>query len=62
MFDFLFELTEHSENEGEQILVECDTIEEAYGILAHYGFNRNEVQYIEKMSVAKGEMLDLDTY
>ena len=62
MFDFLFELTEYSENEGEQILVECDTIEEAYGILAHYGFNHNEVQYIEKMSVEEGEMLGLDTY
>ena len=62
MFDFLFELTEYSENEGEQILVECDTIEEAYGILAHYGFNRKEVQYIEKMSVEEGEMLGLDTY
>lgn len=62
MFDFLFELTEYSENEGEQILVECETIEKAYSILAHYGFNRNEVQYIEKMSVAEGEMLGLDTY
>ena len=62
MFDFLFELTEYSENEGEQILVECDTIKEAYEILAHYGFNRNEVQYIEKMSVEEGEMLGLDTY
>ena len=62
MFDFLFELTEYSENEGEQILVECDTVEEAYGILAHYGFNRTEVQYIEKMSVEEGEMLGLDTY
>lgn len=61
-YDFLFVLTEYSDNEGEEILVECPTLEEAYETLAHYGFNRNEVRFIEKMSVTEGEMLGLDTY
>ena len=61
-YDFLFELTEYSENEGEEILVERPTLEEAYSALAHYGFHRNEVRFIEKMSVEEGEMLGLDTY
>lgn len=61
-YDFLFVLTEYSENEGEEILVERPTLEEAYEALAHYGFNRCEVRFIEKMSVAEGEMLGLDTY
>ena len=62
-YDFLFEFTDYSENEGEEILVECPTLEEAYNILTDdYGFDRNEVRFIEKMSVAEGEMLGLDTY
>ena len=61
-YDFLFVLTEYSDNEGEEILVECPIIEEAYNTLANYGFNRNEVRFIEKMSVSEGEMLGLDTY
>ena len=61
-YDFLFELTEYSENEGEEILVECPTLNDAYCILEAHGFNRNEVRFIEKMSVAEGEMLGLDTY
>ena len=61
-YDFLFVLTEYSDNEGEEILVECPTLEEAYNTLAHYGFHDYEVRFIEKMSVAEGEMLGLDTY
>ena len=61
-YDFLFVLTEYSVNEGEEILVECSTLEKAYSILASYGFHRREVRFIEKMSVAEGEMLGLDTY
>ena len=62
MFDFLFELTEYSENEGEQILVECKTLNEAYHILGTHGFKPEEYKFIEKMSVSEGEMLGLDTY
>ena len=61
-FDWLFELTEESENEGEQILVECPTLNEAYEILAHYGFFKYEVKYLARLSVAEGEALGLDTY
>jgi len=61
-YDFLFELTEYSENEGEEILVECPTLDEAYRILEAHNFTREEVCFIEKMSVAEGEMLGLDTY
>ena len=61
-YDFLFELTEESENEGEEILVECPTLKDAYRILEEHDFARCEVRFIERMSVAKGEMLGLDTY
>ena len=63
MFDFLFEWTEYSENEGEQILVECYSLPEAWGILLdQYGFKKRELKYLERMSVSEGEMLGLDTY
>ena len=62
MYDFLFELTEFSENEGEQILVECDSKAEAKRILIQNGFNLEEVRYIDRLSVKEGEMLGLDTY
>lgn len=61
--DFLFEYTDYSEYEGEQFLVECESIEEAWDILIErYGFNEEEVVYIDSMSVTEGEMLGLDTY
>lgn len=61
-YDFLFELTEYSENEGEEILVECSTLNDAYRILGEHGFEPEEYNFIEKMSVVEGEMLGLDTY
>lgn len=61
-FDWLFELTEESENEGEQILVECPTLKEAYNILARYGFSKNEIKYLDRLTVEEGERLGLDTY
>ena len=63
MYDFLFELTEYSDNEGEQILVECDTLQEAYKtLIQQYNFETDEIRFIERMSVEEGEMLGLDTY
>ena len=63
MFDFLFELTEYSDNEGEQILCEAPSLDTAYTYLTElYGFEKRELRFIEKISVAKGEMLGLDTY
>jgi len=63
MYDFLFELTEYSDNEGEQILCEAASLDAAYICLTElYGFEQNELRFIEKMSVAEGEMLGLDTY
>jgi len=62
-YDFLFVLTEYSDNEGEEILCEAPSLDAAYTYLTElYGFDRNEVRFIEKMSVAEGEMLGLDTY
>ena len=62
-FDWLFELTEYSENEGEQILVECPTLEEAYKTLIQkHDFHPDEIRFIECMSVEEGEFLGLDTY
>ena len=62
-YDFLFEFTEYSDNEGEQILVECETLREAWAILLEdNGFARKELRYIERMSIEEGEWLGLDTY
>lgn len=62
-YDFLFELTEYSENEGEEILVECPTLEEAWDTLIdNYGFEKRELRFIEKMEIWEGELLGLDTY
>mgnify|MGYP006988868596 FL=1 len=62
MYDFLFELTEHSDNEGEQILVECETLQQAFKILENYGFQTNEIRFVTRLSVEEGEILGLDTY
>ena len=62
LYDFLFELTEFSDNEGEQILVECETLGGAREILRHNGFHDDEVQFLDRMSVEEGEMLGYDTY
>lgn len=63
MFDFLFEFTEYSEYEGEQILVECETIEKAWDILLNdCNWEPDELCFIKRMSVEEGEMLGLDTY
>ena len=61
-YDFLFELTEYSENEGEQILVECPTLNDAYRILGQNGFEPEEYEFIDRFTVEEGEMLGLDTY
>ena len=62
MYDFLFVLTEYSENEGEEILVECDTLNEAYHILRLNDFEPEEYEFVDRLSVEEGEMLGLDTY
>ncbi len=62
MWDFLFKLTEYSNNKGEQILVECNTLNEAYHILGQNGFEPEEYDFVDRMSIKEGDMLDLDTY
>lgn len=62
LYDFLFELTEYSDNEGEQILVECNTLDRAWEILHQNGFADDEVKFIDRLSVEEGEMLYYDTY
>ena len=62
LYDFLFEFTENSESEGEQFVVECATLDEAWKILREYGFKDGEARYLYPMSVEEGEMLGLDTY
>lgn len=63
LYDFLFELTEESENEGEQILCEAPSLDAAYTYLIElYGFEKRELRFLEKMETWQGEMLGLDTY
>lgn len=63
MKDFLFELTEDSENEGELILCEEESLDAAWRCLVvDNGFEYKELRFIEEMSVEEGEMMGLDTY
>ena len=63
MYDFLFQLTEFSDNEGEQLLCEAASLESALTILCwQYGFQRKELKFLERMSVEEGEWLGLDIY
>lgn len=63
MYDFLFELTEESENEGEQILCEATSLDSAWACLIFdHGFTFKELRFIEQMEVWEGELLGLDTY
>lgn len=63
MYDFLFELTEYSDNEGEQILCEAPNLDAAYTYLTElHGFEYKELRFIEQMETWEGEMLGLDTY
>lgn len=63
MYDYLFVLTEYSENEGELLLVETTSIGEAYRLLIQtHGFRGEELSFVRRMSVEEGEMLGYDTY
>lgn len=63
MYDYLFVLTEYSENEGEFILVETTSIGEAYrSLMQTHGFREEELSFIRRMSVEEGEMYGFDTY
>lgn len=63
MYDFLFMLTDKSENEGEGILYEGYNLQEAWDSLINdYGFKREELTFIERLETWEGELLGLDTY
>lgn len=62
-YDFLFELTEDSDNEGKQIFCEETSLDAAYDWLVNtYGFEYKELRFIEQMETWEGELLGLDTY
>ena len=63
LYNFLFELTEDSDNEGEQILCEAENLDRAWECLVfQYGFEYKELRFIEQMETWEGELLGLDTY
>ena len=63
MYDFLFEFTEESDYEGEQILCEESSLENAWRCLIEdNGFSRSELKFVETLPVEVGEALGLDTY
>ena len=63
MKDYLFVGTEEYAFEGEEILCEAKSLEDAWNILLYnYNFAKEELEFIEEMSVEDGEMLGLDTY
>lgn len=63
LYDFLFELTEDSDNEGAQILCEAESLDDAWVCLVfQHGFEYKELRFIEQMETWEGELLGLDTY
>ena len=63
MYDFLFELTEDSDNEGAQILCEAPSLDAAWECLVfQHSFEYKELRFIEQMETWEGELLGLDTY
>ena len=63
MRDYLFELNENSENEGEQFFVECESLAEAWRILTEDNdFAEEELTYICEYHPAIAEAIGLDTY
>lgn len=62
MYDFLFVGAEDTDLEGEELLCEEPTLEEAWATLEKWGFTHETLRFVRKMSVAEGEMLGLDTY
>ena len=62
IWDFCFELTEESDNEGEVIFCENDTLEHAWNGLLDAGFERDELRYVGKYTPEEAEILDYDTY
>ena len=60
MYDFLFELTEYSENEGEQILCEAASLESAWTILCwQNGFKRKELRFMKKVKCSDLILINL---
>ena len=62
IWDYAFELTEESENEGEVIFCETTSLKEAWNRLFEAGFEREELRYVGKYSVEEAEILGYDTY
>ena len=61
--DYLFVFTEESDNAGDEVLCEANSLEDAYDIMyGYYEFTKEELKYVEEMSVEEGEWLGLDTY
>jgi hypothetical protein len=58
MWDFMF-----IDNEsGEEFFVECDTLEEAWGILDENFGDVSTIEYEDRYTVEEAEWLGLDTY
>ena len=63
IWDYCFELTEESDNEGELIFCETDTLEHAWNILHfNHGFGYDELRYVDKYTPEEAEILGYDTY
>lgn len=61
--DYLFVFTEESDNAGDEVLCEAESLEDAYDVMyGYYEFKEEELKYVEEMSVEEGEWLGLDTY
>ena len=63
MMDYLFELSEFSENEGELIFCEAESLQSAWTILCwQNGFKRKELRYVDCYTPEEAEILGYDTY
>ena len=63
MKDYLFALTEYSENEGEYIFCEETSLDAAWEcLLGNYGFRKEELRYVDEYEPWEAEILGYDTY
>ena len=61
VWDYLFEFI-RGENEGEMIFVECSNGVNPWDILAEYGWNSFDLNFVNVYTPDEAEILGYDTY
>lgn len=61
IWDYLFEFIS-GDNEGEQIFVECSNAMNPWDILAEYGWDNSDLNFVNVYTPDEAEILGYDTY